>query len=217
MLDIGGRRVSASILQFSGDASQLNRLNVRLRQYLDLTKKNEDEVLNKKGNDLRIQLFKLFYAQKFGGKGKKKIAWKELKDRTKAGRGTYVRQKYLTRAVPFVDKNGRKLSPWQRLVAQETARRQSGIGLLGVTFLQRRWRYKTETKYLATNVSGQLGPLIEIKKDAGVFSITGFTPGLKRIADRYGILGKALNNVSTDIETYLNRKADEAFKKSIAA
>lgn len=189
----------------SADKSALARVNLRLNQYLAITKKTEDEVLNKKGNDLRIQAYKLFRERKWnGGKG---IAERELRKRTKAGKGTKVRDMVLSGKYGSspVDKNGRKLSKWQQLVRQETLKRQSGIGVLGVTFLQKRWKYGkgSEPKYLVKNVSRMLGTLVEIKKEKGSFSITGFTPGIDKVSTRYSIQFKALNAVSQDMEAYM--------------
>ena len=45
-------------------------------------------------------------------------------------------------APPTTDKNGKQLTLWQKLVWQETSRRQQGIGVLGVSFLSKRWRTK---------------------------------------------------------------------------
>lgn len=199
------------------DVSQLDRLQANLKKYAAVSKKDEDEILNKKGNDLRIQLYRGFKKAKW--KGGKKIAERELKRRSKAGIGTLVRLKYLTDRysanAPKTDKTGKPLSLWQQLVWQETQRRQRGIGLLGVTFLQKRFRYGKEGRYLVENRSRTLGTLVRIEKSQGSFSISGFTPGLVKIAQRYGIVSTAMAAVSADIEVYLNRKMGDTAKRVI--
>jgi hypothetical protein len=199
------------------DASDLARLSRNLKAYKEASRKDWDEILNKKGNDLRIQLFKLFRKAKW--KGGKRIAERELIKRTRSGQGTLVRLKYLTDrysgSAPGTDKNGKPLNRWQQLVWQEIQRRQHGIGVLGVGFLQKRWRYKKDSRYLVEQKSRTLGTLVRFEKTPEAFTITGFTPGLAQVASKYGIIPKALAAVSADIEIYLKRKLGETAKREI--
>jgi hypothetical protein len=202
------------------DASALTRLNQKLGEYAAINKRlTVPEIMEKKGTDLRIQLWKLFWAFRFGGSGGKKrgIAWLELKRRSKAGRGTFVRLRSLAGrwgSPPGQTAGGkqkpRPLSEWQKLVWQETTRRQTGIGVLGVSFLSKRFRNNKAGRYLVENVSKTLGTLVQIEKDETSFTISGFTPGMVEVANKYGIANRALAAVEEDLDVYLNRKHEEA-------
>lgn len=205
------------------DQTALTRLNKKLTDYkLVLKRLTIPEILDKKGNDLRIQLWKLFWYQKFGGPGKKKesIASKELARRAKSGKGIIVRARELDAkwGTPPDIANGRKrkgykLSLWQKLVWQELQRRISGIGLLAIGFLSRRFRSNNARgRYLVENVSKSLGPLVQIKKEETSFTITGFTPYLVELSNRYNIANRAIAGVEKDIDKYLDRKLAEARK-----
>src|SRR5688572_9556004 len=104
------------------DAREAIRLADNLAAYAKLTGKEGDEVLNKKGNDLRIQLFTVYRTHKWRaltGRGKeiKDIGFRELEARAKSGLGTKIRDKNLSakyfNLAPKFDKNGRPLSKWQ--------------------------------------------------------------------------------------------------------
>jgi hypothetical protein len=211
----------------------LETLSENISKYALVSGLTISEILDKKGNDLRIQLFKGFWNQKFGGKGAKKkdIAFRELARRTKGGLGTLVRLKFLDTQwgeAPSVGKTGRPLSLWQKLVWQETMRRESGIGILGVSFLSKRFRFRKTTdalsglrtveRYSVANVSKTLGELVRISKDAESFTIHGMTPAMNEISERYGIKTAAINAVNADMRPYLDRKFEEAataaFKKA---
>lgn len=176
------------------------------------------EILDKKGNDLRIQLFQEFRKHQFGGTAGRKapISWQELKRRTQAGIGTIVRDRQLNSrwgSAPSVSASGRKLTLWQKLLWQETIRRQSGIGVLATSFLEKRWRSNNARgPYLVNNVSKTLGVLMTIQKSDTEFRITGYTPGLDVIAQRYGIPDRAFGAVIADLDVYLSRKLSEAWR-----
>lgn len=204
------------------DTSALNRLNRNLREYARVRyKKTEDEILNQKGNDLRIQLFRGFWAQKWKIKKGQGGAFKLLQKLSRAGKGFLVRQRRImaewSGKIPDKDKRGRTLSLWQKLVAQEALRRQAGVGVLGVSFLRKRWRFNKQGYYLTTNRTKGFGKAVTFLKRQGEFIITGFTPGLRAVADRYGIIGGAINRVSVDIETYLAKKLGPSFVQQLHA
>jgi hypothetical protein len=202
------------------DQSALTRLGKKLVDYYHVLKRlTLSEIIEKKGNDLRIQLYRLFAEERFGGKSGRKsgIAWRELKRRSKAGIGTMVREKSLNNrwgAPPALTQGTKqkahKLSLWQQLVWQETTRRQRGIGVLGVSFLSNRFRYNKQGKYLVENKSRTLGTLVQIKKDDTSYTITGFTPGMVEVANRYNIADRAIAEVEKDLDKYLDRKLMEA-------
>jgi len=208
--------------------SELSRLSRNLQDYALASKYTMSEVLEKKGNDVRIQLFKLFWEQKFGGGGKRKsdIAFSELERRSRAGKGTLVRQKILNSDVgtpPDKSRTGKKLSLWQKLVWQETERRSHGIGVIAIGFLSRRYRTRKRInssgqafieRYVDVNRSRALGDLVRITKTEESFSIEGMTPGMAEVASRYNIPTRAMAAVSDDIEPYLARKFGQAFNKS---
>lgn len=196
--------------------SDIARLQRNLQAYAKVRhKKTTDEILNQKGNDLRIQLFRGFWAQR----------WKKGRNLVRAllaqGRGILVRLMTLVPKwagkIPQQTKGGRALNLYQKLVAQEIARRQSGVGVLGVSFLRRRWAFKNNSRFLITNKTRSLGKSATFEKRDDQFVITGFTPGLARVAQQYGILSNALRRVSADIEKYLERKLGPAFLQELHA
>ena len=72
--------------------NNLDRLAATLSDYISETGKALDDVLEKKGRDLSIQLFKAFQGKEWGGVPKKRgIAVEELARRTAARKGTKVR------------------------------------------------------------------------------------------------------------------------------
>jgi hypothetical protein len=200
----------------SADISDLLRLQRNLQAYAKVRhKKTTDEILNQKGNDLRIQLFRGFWAQRWK-KGRNLV-----RNLLAQGRGILVRLMRLVPQwagkIPATDKRGRALNLYQKLVAQEIARRQSGTGVLGVSFLRKRWRFKDNARFLVTNRTRGLGMAASFEKKDDSFVISGFTPGLARVAQTYGILNKALARVSADIEKYLARKLGPAFVEQLHA
>lgn len=200
------------------DVRDMFRLQRNFKEYVKVYKKSEDEILNKKGNDLRIQLFKGFWAQRWK-KGNKGGAFKLLKALVAAGKGVYVRLMRLVEPwasqLPDKTKSGKPLNIRQKLVAQEMMRRQAGVGILGVSFLRKRWAYRKESRYLTTNSTRGFGKAVTFEKRDGEFIITGFTPGLARVAQKYGIINGAIRKVSADIETYLARKLGPEFVQTL--
>lgn len=205
---------------FTVDTREISRINRNLEVYMSLRKVTEDRILTDKGIDLRIKLFRLFFAHRWAEmkKGKGSAILKNL---TIGGKGIRVRLMRLISPwdskIPATDKNGKALSMWQKLVAQEVMRRAAGIGILGVSFLGRRWRFNKKGAYLVTNKTNRLGVAATFEKRDGQYIISGFTPGLRRIADKYGILSDALALVSANIEEYLARKLGPEFLKTLHA
>lgn len=202
----------------SVDVRDMLRLQRNLKEYARVRSKvSKDEILNKKGNDLRIRLFRGFWARRW----KKNAARSLLKTLVAAGKGVHVRLMRLVAPwsgkIPATDKKGRPLNDWQKLVAQEVMRRASGIGVLGVSFLRKRWRYKKEGSYLTENRTRGFGKAVTFQKTADEFTITGWTPGLARVAQRFGILGEAVRGMSADLETYLSRKISPEFVQQLHA
>ena len=193
----------------------------KLKEYVRVTGKTAFDVMDKKGNDLRIQMFRGMFEKKFGGRRKgrnKTIAYLEFARRSKAGSGIKVRSDVSVDGAPAVDKNGKPLSEWQRKVWGELAARTKGQGLLGIAFLKNKWS-KPGGRIVRNKMSRKLGMLAKYTTDESVlansasFTLEGFVDGSKTVSDRYGIAAKALSRVGADIDKYLARKLDEAAKK----
>jgi hypothetical protein len=206
------------------DTTALTRLNGKLADYQKVINRlTIPEVLEKKGTDLRIQVWRLFYEQKFGGKGKKKpgIPMLELRRRAKAGIGTLVRNRDLSGkwgAAPDTangkKRQGYKLSLWQKLVWQEMERRKSGIGVLAIGFLSKQFQKGFNLpKGKMETTSKVFGPMVRLTKDETSYTIEGFTPYLAELSNRYNIANRAIAAVEKDVDVYLNRKMEEARKK----
>lgn len=210
----------------------MNRINGKLLDYQKIYQRlTIPEVIEKKGTDVRIQAWRLFYENKFGGKGKKKegIAFAELKRRSKAGLGTFVRDTELQSrwgAPPSVT-NGRKrkgqpLTRWQKLVWQESARRDSGVGVLAVGLLSKQFQkgFKGPTLPLKrfNTESKAFGKMVEISLETHVngasYTIEGFTPFMGDLAAKHNIGPRALGEMERDLDVYLSRKFAEAKQKA---
>lgn len=204
------------------DAEALEGLNEMLRHYAEVSKSSEDTILAKKGNDLRIQLYRQFRRARW--KGGKSIAHREMVRRRKAGRGTLVRPATIAKAGPAPA--GMNKRQW--LVAQEIKRRQAGIGVLSVGFLLRRWRSWRGGRRLAANRtqaavsvvtehSREFGLISSIEQHPGSFRLRGFVPGQDVVSERYGLMAAAMHAVTADMAPYVARKhmeaAGEVFKR----
>ena len=205
------------------DATALNRLNKKLIDYYQvLGRLTMPEVLEKKGTDLRLQVWRLFWDQKFGGKGRKKenIPYLELKRRAKAGKGILVRKMEIggwgkpPALTSGKKRSGHKLSLWQKLVWQEMERRKSGIGVLAIGFLSKQFQrgFKAPRGKMETT-SKAFGPMVRITKEPTSYTIEGFTPYLAELSNRYNIANRAIAEVEKDMDVYLNRKLEEARNK----
>lgn len=200
---------------------QLDLLQNSLAQYTIASGKSKTEVLDKKGNDLRIQLYRGFKEAKW--KGGKDIAWREARRRHRSGKGTIVRSNFLDdkygsppkfqRRKGYRSKSLRKtvalvpLNMRQQLVWQELVRRSRGIGVLAASWLFLRYRYnKTEGRFLVRNKSKTLGTLTLADRTPDSLRLIGFTPGMVEVSNRYGIADRAVREVNQDMEPYIRRK-----------
>lgn len=205
------------------DTSELDRLQRNLKAYVQYRRKiPEDQILTQKGNALRIELWRGFWAHRFIERKAQKKAWpKILRKLIDSKGGIKVRLQYLTAPwdsrVPDTDKNGKPLTLRQKLVAQEIMRRISGSGVLGVSFLGKRWRFNKKGAYLIVNKTNKLGTAATFQKRDDEYIIRGFTPGLLKVAQRYGVLRGAISEVSRDIEKYLADRIGPAFLEALHA
>lgn len=195
--------------------ASLSRLNDALGLYAAYAKGSVDEILAKKGNDLRIQLYTGFRDAKWKGDN---IADIEMRRRAAQGRGTLIRK--ATYENPGAPPPG--LNKRQAIVWREVQRRQAGVGILAVSWLLRRWRYRKTGKYLTANKAGpnaigsvtsttesaELGILAKVEQRPGSLRLTGMTPGMAEVANRYAIVSSALDRVTNDMMPYIRRKLD---------
>ena len=191
----------------------LPAFNQALTSYINVTGKIPAEVVARKGIDLRIQAFRELKKHEYK-KGRRGGVAREQKRRFKAGKGILVRDRY--KGSDGVDKNGRKLNRWQSAVKNEIERRQRGIGLLAVSFLDRRWRRPRTGRFLQANSSRQLGTLMVTQQTPNEFRMTAYTPGIALVAERYGVADRAIGTVTADMNKYLTRKANEAAQATLA-
>ena len=215
----------------------IGKLNEELALYMELSKKTAQEVVDKKGLDLNIKLFRGFWALRTkGGRN----AWKGPMFDQAAARGwrTKLRKRvvedepylsiyqfgYFSRRVKRKKGMGTQTDKHRSrrglLVAQELARRQRGAGLLGITFLQRRWRSsQAKGRYFATNKSRGLGTLSMIEsgplEDGAFFRVRVFTPGIDTVGEGRGIFATAIRQVREDTAIYLVRKQMESLRKAL--
>lgn len=218
--------------------AKLAEVNQALNEYVAAARKSPDEVLEKKGRDLAIKVFQGFWAQRLKAtKAQRKAqagfrgpAFDEAKARgwrVKIRSGLKLNANYrLARAKTKGGRTKRNgLSDYALLVAQELSMRQRGAGLLGVSFLHRRWRRGTRTstgrtgRYLSHNVSKKLGLLSAVEKgqngDSHFLRITNKTPGVAIVDANKQIIAIALERVRADTRVYLERKAKEAGDRAL--
>lgn len=198
----------------------LEALNSDLALYMRLSGKTAQEVLEKKGRDLGIQLYRGFTDAKWGGSGAAPgIARLELRARTAAGIGTRVRPELLMRyrsgraadrAVRAAGGRvpGGRRSLWQRIVGGEVALRQSGRGSLAASFLlfRRRSSQARGVTYQVNRISKRAG---YVERGENYLRIVGLTPGLAEVDRRYGITAGAIAAVRADMAPYFLRKLRE--------
>lgn len=80
----------------TASTAALQRFNTTLQKYIAGSSRTMDEVLEAKGRDLGIRLFKGFRGRQWGGDGlKKNLAVAEMAARTASGKGTKVRSRLL--------------------------------------------------------------------------------------------------------------------------
>lgn len=205
--------------------------NSALGQYMGLTKALPDEVLEKKGRDLGIRLFRGFRGRQYGGPQRNAgIARRDLATRTAAGQGTRVRRSLLNEYFEkrqalrseikgFVGPQNsrgelrsikRRVALWQSFVGREIGLRQRGIGVLAASFLWfRRRTSQARGTFYVRNKTGR--PLGSVEKGEGYLRIVSATDGLVKVNQRYGIVDRALGDAATDMMEYIRRKERENF------
>jgi hypothetical protein len=212
-------------------SSNAARFNAALGRYMQLTSKLPDEVLEKKGRDLGIRLFRGFRDRQYGGPQRNAgLARRELAQRTAACAGTRVRsslmREYLTKRAAlrsqiasFVGpRNARgelgtikqRIGLWQSFVGREVGLRQRGIGVLAASFLwYRRRSSQARGTFFVKNRTGR--PLGSVEKGDGFLKITSQVPGITEVDERYGVVDRALGEAAVDMMNYVSRKERENY------
>lgn len=203
-----------------------------LALYIAASKKAPDDVLDKKGRDLGIRLFRGFRGRQFGGpKRNSVIARRELASRTAAGVGTRIRgslmAEYQTQRAAlrseienFIGPRNarqelgtikRRVALWQSFVGREIGIRQKGIGVLAASFLWfRRRSSQAKGIYYVKNRSGRRS-LGSVEKVPGRLTIVAEVAAIGDVDERYGIVDRALSESATDMLQYVQRKQVENF------
>jgi hypothetical protein len=210
----------------------IEKFSERLSVYMALSRKTPDEVLEKKGKDLGIRLYQGFRARRWKGSRKvgTGVAWRELRARSRQGRGvkvramrepsekapeTYLAYRRLRGAAGTVRRLlvRQKTSVWQKRVFAELQARQRGIGVLAASFLWFRYRANNARgRYLVQNKTKRV--LGWVEKGEGYLRIAGETEGLARTDARYQVVNTAIAEASADMVPYIERKYAEIFGKA---
>jgi hypothetical protein len=222
----------------------LASLNSALERYAAASGKTMDEVLEKKGRDVGIRIWRGFSEKKFGGPGRKRVglARAELAARTAAGEGTRVRESLLHAyarqrkqlaidRLPLLEQKekgllsrsgraalrknlGLRANLWRATVGREIALRQKGIGVLGASFLW--FRARSNQARGRFFVRNKTGRRLGyVEKGEGYLRIVGLKEGIGIVDARYLVVATALAGALADTEVYLARKQEEAFQASL--
>jgi hypothetical protein len=197
--------------------AELERLQTTLATYAGITSRVGPELIARKAQDLRIQLYKGFAEHRWQGSGRgaknnRGVAFVEMRARAKQGKGTVLNPNLVAIAAnaptmayrTVVGKAGirRKLlvplTVRQRLVWTELARRQAGRRVLGVSFLMKRWRNTRDEqgnriKVLKANVTARneldMGEVVHEQRDFGNRRVLGRITLRSNSATIEGFLG----------------------------
>lgn len=157
---------------------ELEALGRALSLYNTSSKRGLTETVHRKAIDLRIQLYRGYWEQRYRGSRKgaaqsEGIAFREMRQRARAGQGVALRpslrmgppspnapvEYYQRRRLRGQAGTVRRLrvpvtlGTYGRRVWTELARRQAGAGVLGVAFLMQRYRKRfssSRNAYVAT-------------------------------------------------------------------
>jgi hypothetical protein len=206
--------------------SNLSLFNSALARYIAAHqgRKSVDEIMEKKGRALGVQLFLGFKSRKWGGPGKRPagLARQELDARVANGEGIRVRrsimQDYLKARSELRGKQrGKELTGarieqrtrlWRSFVGRELGARQRGIGVLAAAFLwYRRRSSQARGVYYVKNRTGKFS-LGRVERDESTFRIVGDVQGLSEVDARYGIVERAIASETADIQRYFESRPE---------
>ena len=221
---------------------ELDNLNATLALYAQVNSKlTTEEVLAKKGKDVGIKLFQGFWSLRetgsrgdFGGPLFKEAAARGW--RTKLRSKEIYKEPYLgisqfgrtarmrMRKGELRQVLGKKRSARGLLVAQELARRQRGIGLLGLSYLMFRKRDDRNDpkgwRLVENKTSRKFGMMSRVTSGIdeagnGFFRIENFTPGIVKVGEKLGIFAAAFRAAQADMAQYLVKKQMESLRKTL--
>lgn len=214
--------------------SNLAELTAAIRQTIALSGKTVAEVVDRKTRSLGIRLFGAFRERQWGGNVRRRgIAREELDARAAQGKGIKVRQTIIDRmdarrkglgqarvdifarrragtARANDERNLRRnfrarANLWREAVGRELKARERGIGVLAASFLwYRRRSSQARGTYYVRNRSGR--SLGYLESADGVARIVAETPGVARVADRYGIVSSAIQAETADTLEFGRRR-----------
>lgn len=206
--------------------STLSLFNSALTRYITAHqgRKSVEDIMEKKGRDLGIRLFRGFRERQWGGPGRRSrtLARQELDARVAQGRGIRVRRAIMddylaARATLRGRQQGKELTGarieqrtrlWRSFVGRELAARQRGIGVLGASFLWYRKRSsQAKGTYYVLNRSAKY-PLGGVERGDGFLRIFGETAGLAAVDARYDLVARALADATADIEKYFEQRPE---------
>lgn len=209
-----------------GIQSNLALFNSALARYIAAHqgRKSVEEIMEKKGRALGVQLFLGFKHRKWGGPGRasRSLAREELDARAAAGEGIRVRRsimrEYLSaRSSLRAKQRGKTLTGarieartrlWRSFVGRELAARQRGIGVLAAAFLwYRRRSSQARGTFYVKNRTGKYS-LGRVERDESTFRIIGEVDGLAKTDARYGIVERAIAAETADIQEYFESRPE---------
>jgi hypothetical protein len=209
---------------------ELGALHDALSRYHEVSGRDVTATVAKKTDDIRIELLRGYWERRMKGsrKGAKNfqgVAFREMRQRGKAGEGITLRpgltasssapmEYFQRRTLRGAHGTRRRLmvpvrmSGYQRAVWTELARRQAGVGVLGVAFLMPRRRANAvpSAPEVQTRQSHSRETIGRMTVAPMLGRLEGFVPGQAKVGARHSILSIALRNVRADTEVYLARK-----------
>lgn len=210
---------------------ELSALHDALGRYHLVSGRDVAATIAKKTDDIRIELLRGYWGHRMKGsrKGAKDfqgVAFREMRQRGRAGDGITLRpglsvsgsaptEYYQRRTLRGAHGSRRRLmvpirmGTYQRRVWTELAKRQAGVGVLGVAFLMPRRRANAvpSAPEVQTRQSHSRETIGRMTVAPMLGQLEGFVPGQAKVGARHSILSIALRNVRTDTEFYLARKA----------
>ena len=216
---------------------RMQKLMDALQLVAELKGEAIDTVIAREGAYLATLLYQGFSRHQWGGKPRQKdIAERELAARTAAHIGTHIRPEVLEKMGWLgkisrireqraslrargkdVEKNQqRAVSLWQKIVGKEIAKRQAGIGVLGVGFLWRRGMINKagDTVYVRNRTGATAG---RMEMGPGWMRITNYVPGALEQEARHGIINEAIDHLLRVERSYATSKIRKNFEEAFSS
>lgn len=201
---------------------EMARLQAKFGEYLAMTSGTRTGLMRKKMTDVTIRVSKMFGMlspgkRKRSLRGKRvNLIWFEFEKRNIAGRGIKVANRGLL-SRKKEDKHGRPLSNWQRAVAREISSRVSGSGYLAFQAkVARKWRPKKSMDTHHKSFTGRYNDIVAKRFGDELQEVYEMrVPGTEKMNNRYGVVGRALRQVTADIEIYLRYKHKQIARQTL--